>query len=59
WSQIDASNSVNDLKALIEIRPAPLILLAGPGWPEQMPYGLKRTQNLNSTVCAIGDAVRA
>lgn len=58
WSQMDASNSVEDLKTLLEIRPATLILLAGPGWPEKMPYGLKRTQDLNGTVCAIGDAIR-
>lgn len=58
WSQMDASNSVEDLRTLLDLRPAPLILLAGPGWPERMPFGLKRTQDLNSTVCAIGEAVR-
>lgn len=57
WAQVDASASVPDLQRLISLRPAPLILLAGPGWPEKMPMGLKRTHDLNSTVCAIGDSV--
>lgn len=58
WSQMDASNVVDDLKNLINLRPAPLILLAGPGWPSNMPFGLKHTNDLNATVCAIGDAIR-
>jgi MerR family transcriptional regulator, light-induced transcriptional regulator len=57
WAQMDASASVADLQKLVGLRPAPLILLAGPGWPTQMPLGLKRTNDLNSTVCAISEAV--
>jgi len=57
WAQMDASSSIQDLQKLLAMRPAPLILLAGPGWPSQMPIGLKRTNDLNSTVCAISEAV--
>lgn len=57
WAQMDASSSVTDLQNLISLRPAPLVLLAGPGWPEKMPMGLKRTNDLNSTVCAISESV--
>lgn len=57
WAQMDASASVPDLQTLLSIRPAPLVLLAGAGWPQQMPIGLKRTHDLNSTVCAISEAV--
>jgi hypothetical protein len=46
-----------EYEILINSRPAPLLLMVGPGWPENLPHGFTRAGDLNSTITAISNAL--
>jgi hypothetical protein len=46
-----------ELADLANARPTPLLLVAGPGWPDNLPQGFKRAGDLTSTITAISNAV--
>lgn len=57
WSQVPATGSTEPLATLPELRPAPLVLVAGPGWQEPLPSGVHRVYDLTETVARIARAV--
>lgn len=58
WSQLNETADVAVLEKLPDLRPQPVILLAGPGWPDQVPRG-RRVHSfgeaLDELFCAVGN----
>lgn len=51
WSQLPASGHVDQLAALPQLRPAPVLVIGGPGWPDaEPPEGVQRCTDLTGTV---------
>jgi DNA-binding transcriptional MerR regulator len=57
WAQIPVKTIPVEYEILINSRPAPLLLMVGPGWPENLPNGFTRAGDLNSTITAISNAL--
>ena len=62
WSQTAATGGLGDLGQLAELRPAPAVLLGGPGWDaagelRSVDSGLERVDDLQSAVLRISRAV--
>jgi hypothetical protein len=57
WGQVPIKSLPLELADLINARPAPLLLMAGPGWPDNLPQGFKKAGDLTSTITAISNAV--
>jgi hypothetical protein len=57
WAQIPVKNVDPELENLSNLRPSPLMLVAGPGWPMQLPSNFKRSSDLTSTITAITNSV--
>jgi DNA-binding transcriptional MerR regulator len=57
WAQIPVNNIDPELENLNYLRPSPLMLVAGPGWPLQLPSNFKRSSDLTSTITAITNSV--
>ena len=57
WAQIPVKNVDPELEKLSQLRPSPLMLVAGPGWPMQLPSNFKRSSDLTSTITAITNSV--
>lgn len=54
----EAARDLGGLEDLLQVRPAPLVVLSGPGWPAQVP-GCVRATGLADAVAACTAAVRA
>ena len=54
----EAPRDLGDLEDLLRVRPAPLVVLSGPGWPAQV-LGCVRAAGLADAVAACTAAVRA
>jgi len=57
WGQLEVKAIPAEFENIINARPEPLIMVAGPGWPENLPKGFKRAGDLTSTITAISNAV--
>jgi hypothetical protein len=57
WGQVPIKSLPLELADLANARPTPLLLVAGPGWPDHLPQGFKRAGDLTSTITAISNAV--
>lgn len=57
WSQTPDTGDVAQLVGLPELRPRPLVLAAGPGWPAELPDGVGRVGDLTGAVTLLARAV--
>lgn len=57
WGQVEVKEIPIEFEDAVNYRPLPLILVAGPGWPEKLPKGFERAGDLTSTITAISKAV--
>ena len=53
WSSLESSDPAHGLDALPSLRPAPMVLAAGPGWGEHLPHGVVRVTDLVDAVTRI------
>jgi DNA-binding transcriptional MerR regulator len=59
WAQVPRSADVSRLAGLRNYRPAPAILIGGPGWYGDLPHGIDRVDSLDSAVGRIQHALGA
>lgn len=59
WSYVDLGRGAEQLADLPSLRPAPLVLAAGPGWGTELPPGIGRVTDLVDAVARIAHAVGA
>lgn len=57
WSQAPGTGELAVMTGLPDLRPAPLLLAAGPGWPAELPAGVGRVRDLTDAVIRIATAV--
>ncbi len=57
WSYAPATGDPTQLADLPAVRPAPVVLAAGPGWGPELPAGVGRVSDLVDAVARIGHAV--
>ncbi len=57
WSQTDATAATEGLAELRRFRPAPTVLVGGPGWPIEVPAGVEHVENLGGAVARIAHAL--
>lgn len=53
WSQIESTESMEPLSDLTRMRPAPRVILGGPGWCGEAPAGVERIYDLTGAVARI------
>jgi DNA-binding transcriptional MerR regulator len=59
WSYVESTGNPDQLAALPALRPAPVVLAAGPGWTHPLPAGVTPVTDLVDAVARIGHAVDA
>ena len=59
WSYVGSTGDPEQLAALPALRPAPVVLAAGPGWTHPLPPGVSAVSDLVDAVARIGHAVDA
>jgi DNA-binding transcriptional MerR regulator len=59
WSYLPETGDSSQLADLPSMRPAPLVVAAGPGWDEAMPKDVNRVYSLVEAVTSIDNAVNA
>jgi len=57
WAQIPVKSIAPELQSLENLRLSPLVIVAGPGWPDQLPSNFKRSTDLTSTITAITNSL--
>lgn len=57
WGQVPVKAIPAEFENLINSRPTPLLLMAGPGWPDRLPQGFRRAGDLTSTITSICNSV--
>jgi len=57
WSQMSGRTDAKELLPLRAFRPAPLVLVGGPGWSEPLPEGIGRATDLTSAIRRITQVV--
>ncbi|MFM8515718.1 MAG: MerR family transcriptional regulator [Actinomycetota bacterium] len=57
WSQLSATEDIEPLAELTRMRPAPRVILGGPGWRGETPTGIERTYDLTGAVARIASLV--
>ena len=56
WSQTQGTADFSVWDAVEPMRPAPLLMCAGPGWQEDLPQGVVQKQDFTSTLVALAAA---
>ena len=56
WSQTQGTADFSVWDAVEPMRPAPLLMCAGPGWQEELPQGVVQKQDFTSTLVALAAA---
>ena len=56
WSQTQGTADFSVWDAVEPMRPAPLLMCAGPGWQEELPQGVVQKQDFTSTLFALAAA---
>ena len=59
WAQVPELGIVSQLDDLPKVRPAPLVLVGGPGWPSDLPAGIEQVHDLSTAVDRLIDATLA
>lgn len=59
WSQMDRTGDPTWLADLRAVRPAPLVVAAGPGWSDPLPAEVLRLEDLATAITRIATAVGA
>jgi hypothetical protein len=59
WSYVGSTGDPQQLAALPALRPAPVVLAAGPGWAHPLPPGVGFVSDIVDAVTRIGNAVDA
>ena len=57
WAHLSGTGDVHQLEQLPAMRPAPLVLAGGPGWPAELPDGVLRVLDLTDAITRIANAV--
>lgn len=57
WSQLEATTDAEPLAELTRMRPAPRVILGGPGWRGHVPAGAERSYDLTGAVARIAGLV--
>lgn len=57
WSQMESAEQMEPLVELTRIRPAPRVILGGPGWRGEAPAGVERIYDLTGAVARIAGLV--
>jgi hypothetical protein len=57
WSQLSATEDIQPLVELTRMRPAPRVILGGPGWRGEPGSGIERTYDLTGAVTRIASLV--
>jgi hypothetical protein len=57
WSSVPGRHGADQLADLPSVRPAPLVLAAGPGWAGELPAGVARVSDLVDALTRISGAV--
>jgi MerR family transcriptional regulator, light-induced transcriptional regulator len=57
WSQIHDTGDLTQLTTIPEVRPAPVLLAAGPGWHGDQPEGINKVDDLADAINRISAAV--
>jgi MerR family transcriptional regulator, light-induced transcriptional regulator len=56
WSQSQGTADITIWEAVEPMRPAPLLMSAGPGWISELPEGVVKSQDFTSTLIALAAA---
>lgn len=56
WSQSKGTADISIWDAVEPMRPAPLLMSAGPGWPSDLPEGVTKSYDFTSTLVALAAA---
>lgn len=56
WSQSQGTADITIWEAMEPMRPAPLLMSAGPGWISDLPEGVVKSQDFTSTLIALAAA---
>jgi DNA-binding transcriptional MerR regulator len=56
WSQSQGTADISIWDAVEPMRPAPLLMSAGPGWPGELPEGVTKSHDFASTLIALAAA---
>ena len=56
WSQSQGTADVSIWEAVEPMRPAPLLMSAGPGWQSELPEGIVKSRDFSSTLIALAAA---
>jgi len=56
WSQSQGTADISIWDAVEPMRPAPLLMSAGPGWPSDLPEGVTKSYDFTSTLVALAAA---
>lgn len=56
WSQSQGTADLTIWQAIEPMRPAPLLMSAGPGWQAELPLGVVKSQDFTSTLIALAAA---
>lgn len=56
WSQSQGTADISIWDAVEPMRPAPLLMSAGPGWPSDLPDGVTKSYDFTSTLVALAAA---
>jgi MerR family transcriptional regulator, light-induced transcriptional regulator len=57
WSQIRDTGALTQLSSMPDVRPAPVVLAAGPGWHGEQPEGITKVDDLADAINRISAAV--
>jgi MerR family transcriptional regulator, light-induced transcriptional regulator len=59
WAHLRDARAIESLNALPVLRPAPTLIVAGPGWSDPLPAGVSRAQDLIDAVTQLARAAGA
>jgi MerR family transcriptional regulator, light-induced transcriptional regulator len=57
WSQLRDTGALTQLSSMPDVRPAPVVLAAGPGWHGEQPEGITKVDDLADAINRISAAV--
>jgi len=58
WSHDHITGDTEVLTSVPSMRPAPLVVVGGPGWPDELPHGIARATDLSDAITRLASAAR-
>jgi MerR family transcriptional regulator, light-induced transcriptional regulator len=58
YAHLLLADGLEQLRAMPSVRPSPLIVVGGPGWPQDLPAGVRRVNGLGEAVEALAAPAR-